>query len=361
MVISATTDETVILDQTRIQLGLPPGAVGIESDEFLSAALRRLAGIHCPCPLPTLAARLAESLFHLSKVRPADLRERAIEVLDRMVLQGDLLELHDVTTIDPTARGSWLFAAPPTFISRPDGSNLLLGLADDEATPLPAELASRITYRGVSRWLIAGADEALSTALKQFGMIELSEVAWLKPPRTETAEGFVEAFNQRLSAAGPSGEIRDLTILNPAKSPTYYKGRWGDPNDLTGRFVARRPQAYGSPIWGYAELANGQTLKFVDLPLKADRYRGCDTAWRLQAAIDHLRSQPQRYRLEQAEGGSNFHFFGPIPFWAERRFITLGRPAAVSQSLFAYWLPSAEVEKQSGFLQSYLWMSESVT
>ena len=70
---------------------------------------------------------------------------------DKLIVTGDLLELNQVTTDDPDVKGTWLFAAPPSFVARPDGTIFLLGIATDEVTPLPASLAANVVHEGVVR------------------------------------------------------------------------------------------------------------------------------------------------------------------------------------------------------------------
>ncbi|MBV8548635.1 MAG: hypothetical protein JO126_04175 [Alphaproteobacteria bacterium] len=312
-------------------------------------------------PPSTLASRLAESLFRLTKTSQVELRDRALAMVEQLVVQGDLLELGDVTSLDPQARPSWLFAAPPGFVRRPDGSALLLGLSADEPTLLPVEMACRVQYRGAARQLLPLDGEDLGAILRQFGMIELSEALWLRHPRRETAAALIEHMQRLLAQQGPAGDIQGLSVLDPSRPAGFYKGRWREPNGLTGSYVARRPQAYGGDIWGYVQLTGGRPDIFLDLPLRGDRFRGCDAAWRLQMAIDCARSAPQTFRMDQAESGRNFHFFAPIPNWAERRFIALGSSVSPDRSLFAYWLPNAEVESSIEFLQDYLWLTADIS
>ena len=75
--------------------------------------------------------------------------------------------------------------------------------------------------------------------------------------------------------------------------------RWREVRADSGRFVARRDQAYGSNLWCYVELSNGEPQRLLDFPLAGSRWRGCDEAWRLQMAIDAQRGAPQRFRLQE--------------------------------------------------------------
>ena len=73
--------------------------------------------------------------------------------------------------------------------------------------------------------------------------------------------------------------------------------------------MGRRPQEYGSPIWCFVEIENGVPQKLLDFPLPKSRWRGCDTAWHLQMAMDHVRGEPQRYRLCSDSEGERIDFF----------------------------------------------------
>ena len=360
MVIVSTTDIGSILRQTRQSLGLPLHATLLDDDALFGAAARRLAGILCPCPAATLASRLADSFFKLTKVSQPDLREFFRDTIEKLVMQGDLLELSSVTTVDEAVRNSWIFAAPPSYLMRPGGAAFLLGITPDENTPLPAKLAERIKFDGHMRLLEPEApDEKLDEVLLGLGLFPITEDAWLKPPKEETAPAHVERLERLLEAQGPSGSIQELMILDPATSFAFYRDRWVAPRKQTGHFVARRPQAYGAPIWGFAALVDGQSAKFLDLPLKGARYRGCDTAWRLQLAIDANRGTPQHFRLSPGrDGGSILDLFGPLPMWAERRLWLLGKPMIPEQAMLSYWLPDLESEDMARFLIRYLWMSQ---
>ena len=106
-------NKSKVWTQTRAALGLD--GHGLADDACLAAALRRVAGFTCPCPASTLSRPLAESLNGLiSSDEFRELRNRADELLERMVVQGDLLELGSVTSVDPLAGRGWLFAAPPS-------------------------------------------------------------------------------------------------------------------------------------------------------------------------------------------------------------------------------------------------------
>ena len=73
----------------------------------------------------------------------------------------------------------------------------------------------------------------------------------------------------------------------------YYKGRWREPIASDGIFVARRPQAYGAPVWCAVELADGVPQAVLDLPIDSSIAPGWDDARKLQAALDAERGSPR--------------------------------------------------------------------
>lgn len=108
-----------VLTGCREQLGIPQASA--IDDTLLAAILRRAAGIHCPCPLSTLTAAVAESLAYLTD-DSNKLEERVAAAAEGLIVVGDLLELNQVTVDDPNAKGTWVFSAPPGFIVRPSGA-----------------------------------------------------------------------------------------------------------------------------------------------------------------------------------------------------------------------------------------------
>jgi hypothetical protein len=280
--------------------------------------------------------------------------ESAIEGLS---VGGDLLELNQVTTDDPDVKGTWLFAAPPSYVVRPNGSIFLAGIVADRDTYLPQELMERIRYDGFTRAIMPTKDEQLAEELSELGLQRLSAESWLKPPKAETAAECAERYAARLRALSRSGEIPNLQILDPSKPVSYYRGRWVKPKSHTGVFVGRRPQEFGSPIWCVVRLEGGQAKQLLDLPLHKSRLRGCDAAWHLQMAIDRSNSTPQTYSVRIADQYAFIDFYSPLPLWAERRLMLLGRHADATGCLLSYRLPVGELAAEEKFFQERLWLS----
>ena len=349
-----------VLAGCRQTLGLSKDPEGFIDDVLLAALLRRTAGLHCPCSRTTLRSSLLESLQQLSQDQEKmSLSERIDIVIEGLIVGGDLVELNDVVTYDPGVKGTWVFAAPPSFVVRPSGSIFLLGIVPDQDVFLPESLASRICYDGLTRVIASAPDEDLPDELREQGLQRLSEDAWLKSPKAESSEDLLNRFRRKLVEQPPCGVINDLQIIDYVQSVTYYRGRWASPRDHTGTFVARRPQEFGAPIWCFAELQVGTVVRLLDLPLKKSRWRGCDVAWHLQMAIDHCHQSPQLYRHRHEGDSVRLDFFSPLPQWSQRRLMILGRPVPRKSSLISYQLPYTEAEAEESFLKERLWLSRS--
>lgn len=345
-----------ILVECRKTLGLPASQQPDVDDLLLAGLLRRSAGIHCPCSRSTLRASLLESLQRLP-MHSESLADRIDAAIEALIIGGDLLELNDVVTDDAAVKGTWVFTAPPSFVVRPSGGVFLFGIVPDQDAFLPLSLASRIAYEGFTRMIASQPDEDLAAELREQGLQQLSESAWLKSPKAEAAADMLGRFERRLAAQPPAGTVSDLEILDPARPVTYYRGRWAVPKNQSGTFVARRPQEFGAPIWCFVALEDGVPVRLLDLPLERTRWRGCDAAWHLQMAIDHCRHTPQRYRRRNEGDGIRFDFFSPLPQWSQRRLMIFGRAMPRENSLISYRLPPAEAQTEERFLQERLWLS----
>ena len=353
MAVAVITREEVLAGCRRM-LGLSPQDVAIDS-AFFAALLRHTAGICCPCSAATLRAAVLESMQYLSE--HGELASKIDDAIEGLVVGGDLLELSQVTTDDPSVKGTWLFAAPPSFVMRPSGSIFLIGIVADRDTYLPSELMSRIHYDGYTRAIMPALNEGLPEELMALGLQKLSEENWLKLPKAQKAEELRDAIAGKLRTQQRSGDIPDLQIIAPSRTVTYYRGRWLKPKRQNGLFVARRPQEYGAPIWCAVELEDGQPRRLLDLPTPRTRWRGCDEAWRLQMAMDRANGTPQVYRARSAGEYVYLDFFSPLPLWAERRLMLIGRHEEPEKCLLSYRVRAKELEVEEDFLQKHLWLA----
>jgi hypothetical protein len=343
-----------VLAGARKSLGLKAVSTAQVDSEFLAAALRHTAGILCPCSGAALRSALAESLQHLDVTE--DLPSRIEDAIEGLVVGGDLLELNQVTTDDTDVKGTWLFAAPPGYVVRQNGSIFLTGIVADRDTYLPQELMERIKHDGFTRAIMPEQDEQLAEQLSELGLQTLNSNSWLKPQKAEGAAELLKKHISKLDALTRSGDVPQLQIIDLAAPVTYYRGRWVQPKKQTGVFVGRRPQEFGSPIWCLVRLQGGRAQQLLDLPLHKSKLRGCDIAWHIQMAIDRERDVQQEYRVRKSEEHAFVDFFSPLPLWAERRFMLLGRHADAVGCLLSYRLPLRELDAEEKFIQERLWL-----
>jgi hypothetical protein len=343
-------------------LGLDPTGLDLGTTEAIAAAIRRAAGFYCPCSPATLMRAVLRPLDGL--VDNATLtREVADETLEALVAHGDLLEHRNVTGTqsgDEAGQSrNLLYAAPPAFVMRQSGSAILIGIAADQASPLSEDLQNQIEHVNHVRRLHPALNTDRRTQLLELGLVEISQETWLKAPQLETPSLYLARTNSRLDAAPGTVDIPGMMLIDPARPVRYYRGRWVETLKATGRFVGRRPQAYGADLWCYIELENGNPRRFLDLPLPKSRVRGCDEAWRIQSAIDAERGQPQQFRLRRATNGwLVLDLFSPVAMWARRRWDAVGEPVPSTGCLFSYRFRSSEVDEEIKFAREHLWLVE---
>lgn len=344
--------------QKIAELGLDPSALDLTSVEAVAGALRRAASFLCPCTAPTLVRGVVRPMRGL--VPDLDAFKGIVEeTLEAMIAHGDILEHRDVEGDPGHGAAALLYAAPAGFVARESGAVILLGVTTDQLSALPDDLEARIEYVNHLRRLNPGPGEDLRSELLQLGLIETSYSAWLRAPQPEIAAEHIAHLDRLLGAAQPSRDVPGLSLLDPARGVRYYRGRWVDPRAQSGRFVARRSQAYGADLWCYVELRDGNPERLIDLPVAGSRWRGCDEAWHLQMAIDAQRGEPQRLRIRPGpEGARVMEFFSPVPMWARRRWDAVGEPVSASGCLFAYRLADTELAEELRFAREALWLDE---
>lgn len=331
----------------------------IDSKEVNSALLisllRRAAGFLTPCSRIALRNAVKSSLSDLP-IEQDGLSDRLDELIENLLIVGDLLELSNVSIDDKRVSGAWVFAAPPSFIVRESGTVFIVGVVPDQESFLSPPLEEKLNTQTLFRQLITDNKQSLVNELREYGFHELPETVWLKSPKKSSPTELIEIYDRKLSLQGDVGEIEQIQILNSSKSNQYYRSRWGAPDGLTGTFIARRPQEFGSPIWCYVSLKRGKLQKLLDLPLRNYRWRPCDAAWHLQMAIDHQNGTPQFYTKSSTNGAVQFDFYSPLPIWAERRLMIIGKKCSSRIGMFGYLIPESEVAQEEKFLNESLWM-----
>lgn len=339
-----------LLQTTGQALGLT--AINSATD-LLKPALRRAAFILAPASRADLIRFVAEPLT------PFGVEREVIEVaLEELITYGDILEMRKLDSDNWDAPLYVLRPAPPSFVQRPDGTIIILGVAGAFSTPLTADLAQRVEDRGPVRVLADEDDRSLTSHLRLLGLTALSESAWLRMPATETAYSHLHRWTQRLSAVEETpGGIPDVEILDFTRSVSFYAGRWATPDaSTTGTFIARRPQLFGARLWSIVEFNQGIARRQIDIYEDDDRQRSCDIAWRIQAAMDATNGRPQQVRMRPASSGCTFDFFSPLPAFAERRLILIGNKTAGARCLFSFHIEDRHVAAERAALETHLWM-----
>jgi len=344
--------------QKVAELGLDPSALDLTSTEAIAGALRRAASSLCPCTAPTLVRDVVRPLRGLVDDLEA-IKSIVEETLEAMIAHGDILEHRDIESDPEHGAPALVYAAPASFVARESGAVLLLGVTPDQLSALPDDLETRIEYVNHLRRVSPAPGEDLRSDLIQLGLLETSYDRWLRAPARETSAHHVAHVDRLLDAAQPSREVPGLLLLDPARGVRYYRGRWVEPRAHTGRFVARRSQAYGADLWCYVEIRDGTPERLVDFPVAGSRWRGCDEAWHLQMAIDAQRGDAQRFGIRPGPKGTRvMEFFSPVPMWARRRWDAVGEPVTASGCLFAYRLAESELAEEVRFAREALWLDE---
>ncbi len=289
-----------------------------------------------------------------------DLNKPLGEVLETLITVGDVLELEALDYSETQQNHEiLLYSAPPQFVPLAPNRFLLLGIVPDDL--LPEEISSAIEYRDCLRLLSGSQYEDLEEHLIDLGIFKVLAKTWLKAPSKKSPDAYLKGFANRLDDTGQAGTISELKILDPEKPSNNYMRRWTEPRNLNGRFVARRGRTYGADLWSYIELEDGRPLRLVDLPYGKTNERGCDQAWRLQAAIDSVNGQPQQLRISPSNGSKvSLDFFSPIPKWLERRLDAhADRSKPRSGCLISYRISANEEQKVIKFAEARMWLEVS--
>ena len=343
-----------VVGYCRSYLGIDAGSSELD-DTLLADLLRYTASIFCPCSRAVLRAALEESLSFLNP-DSSNLADRINRLIEDLVVVGDFLDLSNVATDDPDVKGTWIFAAPPSFIVRRNGSIFLNGIIPDHANFLPEDLESRVNRSHATRFIQAGSDENLVERLITHGLNHMQEDVWLRSPKYYAPDQLIKRCENQLATQPICGSITGLIILDHLKTVTYYRGRWCAPTSQSGTYLARRPQEFEAPLWSVAELVDGVPTRFIDLPPMNYRWRGCDSAWHLQLAIDYCAGHPQQYLRSATDGGTRFDFFSPLPLWAQRRLMIFGNERPSHKGLFAYEVRNSEARNEEKYLREHLWL-----
>lgn len=352
-ILTASARESAALAVRSLELD--EESIDLISPEGLSASLRRAASFLCPAaPRELVDAVLAVLRPLHGDATPS--RDDLMDQLDLLISGGDLLELRQVESL--TTR--LLFLGPPSYVEREPGQYLVFGVRPFGTSLVGTSLRSEVLYESQTR--IIQLDPA--TAAAQFAALGLHEInrdRWVAKPAPIVARDLVRRLTQQVSIAGRAGDVEGLMILDPVAPVRFYRGRWRTLDGTeTGDFVARRPQAYGADLWCFVRVIEGLPQQLIDFPVDHPALPGRDEAWRLQAAIDAVRQEPQIFRFRSIQNNTSHiiaDFFGPIPGWAERYLELVGLAVQrADRSLFSYRVPLKAKPDLQKFLTDMLWM-----
>lgn len=340
-------------------LGLDGEIADFETPEVVAAAIRRAAAFMCPTTPRRLVLAVKEAMRGLVSSEQSDGDDDLVRSLvEDLVSYGDLVELP--LEDDSGIARRMLFLGPPSYVPLSRRIVLLFGVRSEGLSLLEDVLNERIEYQVHVRLIHLTQGEDAQTLFESSDLSEITQDQWLEAPPFCAAVDLYKEYSERLEAAGPSGTIEGCRILDPKKSPEYYRGRWRSPRlKDNGRFVARRPVQFGADSWCFVELMRGNVQRLIDLPVRHVLNRGCDEAWRLQAAVDHLSGNPQTVRIGPAYRPADvvLHLQSPIPSWAQRYLEVLGRPLPRQRgSLISFNLAKSVLQDALRFLHDSMWI-----
>ena len=341
----------VAFNRTALLYLAPPSYVCLSSGTIV------LLGV-APDNVSVLPEDLEQKIGYKGCLRYLKKEPPYVEMGSRVSTQNLAGEIENYVIIAPHKADA---SSGMVSVDSPVGKGLLDKAVGEQAEIVTPSGKRILTIVGVSSQTGEEKDEELISCLSQFGLVRYSEENWLKAPPDETASQYITRFERILEHAAPSGDIPGIVILNSAKSVRYYRGRWSSPKNLSGHYIGRRPQAYGNDIWCYVELDRGKLRRLVDLPLPSStELRGCDEAWRLQAALDVQFGKPQQYRLRKISGTTYVvDVFSPIPNWIQRRWNWMGVPVVNKGCLLSFEFTKTEFEQEVDFGRRKLWLVES--
>jgi hypothetical protein len=285
-------------------------------------------------------------------------REEIREAVEMLVALGDLVEVPDED--QETGRAA-LYLAPNSFVELSDGVFILLGGYENVSSIIPEASEARLTYAWYTRRLEARNPDVIRNTLLDFGFLNLRSDFWLKSPDLISASDHLRRYDVVLSQIEirPT-HIEDASILDCAADVRRYSRRWSPLQNHKGRFVARRPQAYGSPLWCYMQVDNGSVLRHIDLPHFERRWMAYDEAWHLQLALDSTNGNPQQFSVNSSSETGTYivDIYAPIPSWAVRRWNSHGSPRESKGAWFSFAISEQLLAAEIQFATERLWLRQ---
>lgn len=353
-------EPSLVVAEVVETLGLDPRSLDLASPEVLAAAIRRAASFLCPTTPHVLLGAVGDSLAGLPGCDP-NMMDRLEELLEAMIGYGDLLELSLADDLSARRR---LYLGVPAFVPRKRSNAVFLCGVRPEGTPLVGEDILELVEHDSHLRVIRNASSETEQQLLASGLTKLELEHWLRAPRATAPAELIADYSVRLEGAQPAGEVEGLRVLAPEASVTYYRGRWRTLVEAdVGLFVGRRTQRFGADLWCLVHVTRGSVMKLLDLPVHSKLGAGADEAWRLQAAFDAERHDPQRLRVRPAgqPRAVIVDLFSPVPSWMQRRLDAVGtKLLEPGRALFSYVLPEDEVAEELAFAHELLWLDQIV-
>ncbi len=321
--------------------------VGDDEGDLRLGMLRLAATRLCPIPRAVLVAATLTALRGLEpseRWSPSDVDGD----VDALVASGDLLSGVELAGDKPR---SMIYLAPPMFVRRSSGAVYVMGGFPEASSPFRGITLSRGPFRELAP---APTDQELADE----GFTAFPIDAWMESPSAMSEAQLVQVLDDALDRSGNSGGLLELELLDPEANPAFYRGRWVPARRASGRFIARRKRKWGGRAWGYAEVVNGQGVKFRTFPVVDTRFRGCDEAWWAIFAKDASRGTRQPVEIHRLGDITRLAVRTPLPMWAERRLLAVGAVAETrpSGALVAYDLRAVDADEEVAFLVDHLWM-----
>lgn len=333
-------------------LGFDSSNLTFASPEVLSEQIRCFASLFTPVTPRRLIASVLESVRFLV-VDPIPIRQVIEDLVDSLVAHGDIVE-----AVDPMSARRRLYLTSPSFVMRNSGDALLIGIPPDGEALLPTKLRARVKHDGFLRWLESDGVSDVRELLIRAGFVELTRSQWIREPKIRSAADLVQEITELLGRSSAPESSAGFRIIDTNTPVTHYRSRWKELRRETGRFVARRPQAYGAELWCVIEADNGRVTRLYDLPLPQSVGRGCDDAWWVQAAIDATAGAPQVVRTRGAhspEDPVTLDFFSPIPRWIQRQLEAVAN-LVDGPSLLSFKCSTSDASEELERLQMTLWL-----
>jgi hypothetical protein len=292
-----------------------------------------------------------------SLVDPSSLRDALNKSVEGLIAVGDLVERMVSDELH-------VFTSMPRYVPIADNLAVILGCRPDGVPLLDNSVRASIVNRGALRFceipVHVGGSEVRSELLAH-GLVELSWTKWLNTPRAESAEKYVEQMSSRAKAGKRAGVLDAVSVFNPRASHKHYRSRF-EPLDSShgGISLVRYARDFGPDAWAVCEIMNGTLGGIVRLPTSSS-LRGCDQAWRLMAAIDHLNEKPLPVKVRRLPDTSTVDLFAPPPSWIEKYLALFGqRVSRTPGSLFSYVLPIGATAKFEELVKTTLWATTSL-